>query len=69
MGRRTKVGAIWMRPAKGPGFSGVAIGDGPSHCHLFWGFYNDLEWMRATAKKISQLLEIPYAEIDMGSDC
>ena len=60
-----------MRPAKGRGFCDLRLGDVSVDWSplLLEGRYDDLNWMRATAHRLSELLELRLIEDDMGSDC
>ena len=58
---------IWQSPAKGPGNSSVAVGD--VNAALFYGGYENLQWMRATALKLAELLQLDFREDNRGRDC
>lgn len=60
----------FMQPARGPGFSVVVLKSTAlkPQTTLLNARYDDLEWMRETARTLGGLLGAPVEENDWGSD-
>lgn len=60
----------FMRPARGPGFSVIVLKSTAlkPQTTLLNARYDDLEWMRATARTLGEILGALVEENDWGSD-